>query len=58
MTYMPDDVVTTRDGLKHRVLWECKGAAKVYVKSVDVHGKGYMVKVTSIVSHQSKKDRK
>lgn len=58
MTYMPDDVVTTRDGKKHRVLWECKGACKLYVKSVDTHGKAYMVKVTSIVSHQSKKDRK
>lgn len=55
MRYKDGDIVTTRDGRKHRVLWPTKTDAEgnhmeLRVKSVtDKHRKGYMLATDKIV---------
>lgn len=55
MIYDADDIVTTRDGRKHRVLWIAKCRTVLFVKPVGKSGKHYRVKIENIVAHQPRK---
>lgn len=57
MIYQSDDIVVTKDGKEHRVLWECRGGGELYVKSAAKRCKGYKVKTANVVEHR-KRERK
>lgn len=53
MRYASDDVVTTRDGRKHRVIYQT--GTRLFVKSVeDKHRKAYFIECGNITDHTPK----
>lgn len=54
MTYRSDDIVTTSDGRKHRVLWPTRDGQRLYVKPAEKHGKAYMIDADAVVHHAPK----
>lgn len=55
MIYGHDDVVTTKDGVRHRVLWSA-GTDKLWVKSADDkhNKKKYKIKIANITQHDKR----
>lgn len=50
MTYASDDVVTTRDGRRHRVIYQTGN--RLFVKSTeDKHRKAYFIECGNVVDH-------
>lgn len=53
MKYRSDDVVTTRDGVEHRVIYE-KGT-QVFVRTIGTKSrKPHFIAATSIIEHKPK----
>lgn len=51
MKYASDDVVTTRDGRRHRVIYQT--GTRLFVKSVeDKHRKAYFIETSNVTEHQ------
>lgn len=57
MSYLGDDVVVTKDGKEHRVLWQCKTGEVLFVKPVGRHAKAYKVKVCNVIEHRRKGEK-